>query len=393
MQDEAIWKRMCYIHGFDNWGLGEALNKQPHKKRLRVKLKTAPDSMEENTNDIDDKNHSQLLEGDPTSERRSKRRTEHSQAFSYRRHFKTSYIIRTSLGYIPCLLPSSLILDLDTNWLKGGTLLCSHRLPIISPHNGTVTSLALDSDWVVVGFADSKIQVFSARTGVLTRTLVGHHSGVWGLCLVSSGGYRLVGGDKSGTKKTRTTSSGKAKIFDVVSLKEHKEPSRPSSSQLSIPTQAEGSAESSKKHKKSSKPSTKDAGASFSQPSIHTVRAGVAGIDLHPNGREDEMHVMPSESLEILVSPAMKIALGLEPLTDSEHDDSDGGSRCEHEHPEGTETKARPILHEDSTKRRRRNHDKPSSMCYASQGWGQPNSLIVSGGCDKVVRVWDVESG
>lgn len=34
-----------------------------------------------------------------------------------------------------------------------------------------------------------------------------------------------------------------------------------------------------------------------------------------------------------------------------------------------------------------------SDMCCASQGWGQPNSLVVSGGCDKVLRVWDIMSG
>jgi F-box and WD-40 domain protein CDC4 len=34
-----------------------------------------------------------------------------------------------------------------------------------------------------------------------------------------------------------------------------------------------------------------------------------------------------------------------------------------------------------------------SDVCNASQGWGQPNTLVVSGGCDKVLRVWDVRSG
>ncbi|CAL1708382.1 unnamed protein product [Somion occarium] len=36
---------------------------------------------------------------------------------------------------------------------------------------------------------------------------------------------------------------------------------------------------------------------------------------------------------------------------------------------------------------------KPSEPSGASDGWGQPNALVVSGGCDKDVRVWDAKSG
>ncbi|KAH8089861.1 WD40 repeat-like protein [Cristinia sonorae] len=35
----------------------------------------------------------------------------------------------------------------------------------------------------------------------------------------------------------------------------------------------------------------------------------------------------------------------------------------------------------------------PSDPAGSSLGWGQPSSLIVSGGCDKELRVWDVKSG
>ncbi|KAI5995454.1 WD40-repeat-containing domain protein [Pisolithus albus] len=36
---------------------------------------------------------------------------------------------------------------------------------------------------------------------------------------------------------------------------------------------------------------------------------------------------------------------------------------------------------------------KPSDICCSSEGWGQPNPIVVSGGCDKRLRVWDVVSG
>ncbi|KIY51901.1 WD40 repeat-like protein [Fistulina hepatica ATCC 64428] len=34
-----------------------------------------------------------------------------------------------------------------------------------------------------------------------------------------------------------------------------------------------------------------------------------------------------------------------------------------------------------------------SDPCSAAEGWGQPNALVVSGGCDKKLRVWDVKTG
>ncbi|KAJ8515898.1 hypothetical protein ONZ45_g6745 [Pleurotus djamor] len=37
--------------------------------------------------------------------------------------------------------------------------------------------------------------------------------------------------------------------------------------------------------------------------------------------------------------------------------------------------------------------DLPSHPSGASEGWGQSNAIVVSAGCDQVVRVWDVESG
>lgn len=34
-----------------------------------------------------------------------------------------------------------------------------------------------------------------------------------------------------------------------------------------------------------------------------------------------------------------------------------------------------------------------SDVAGATRGWGQPGALVVSGGCDKDVRVWDVRTG
>ncbi|KAF7356956.1 hypothetical protein MVEN_01031600 [Mycena venus] len=130
-----------------------------------------------------------------------------------------------------------------------------------------ITSVALDQDWVVVGLANSKIHVFSSRTGVLARTLVGHDAGVWGVCLVGRGGSWV--GER---------------------------------------------------------------------------------LDTNPAGGDRDT-----------VPPIWRAPLGLDL-------------------PVG-ETIPVPFP------------GKRSSPCSASDGWGQPNSLVVSGGCDKVLRVWDVRSG
>lgn len=174
-----------------------------------------------------------------------------------------------------------------TNWLRGGTLLRSHQVPLQSPPHHILptpvpivagqapasaipTSLALDSSWVVVGLANSRIHVFSARTGVLSRTLVGHESGVWAVALVRGGG----GGAEY------------PEDADVpVGLRRRL--------------------------------STGDVSPEFTR------------------GRGSDR-------------PRIKAQAG---------------------------------------------PGKPSDPCAASDGWGQSISLVVSGGCDKALRVWDVQSG
>ncbi|CAD6934178.1 unnamed protein product, partial [Tilletia caries] len=83
-------------------------------------------------------------------------------SFSYKKHIKLSYLT-------------------DSNWRRGGRLLTSHT----SLNQQTVTSLAVDRDWIVVGMASSKIHVFDARTGLYYATLRGHETGVWALAMVS----------------------------------------------------------------------------------------------------------------------------------------------------------------------------------------------------------------
>ncbi|KAF9497841.1 WD40 repeat-like protein [Pleurotus eryngii] len=153
------------------------------------------------------------------------------------------------------------------NWRHGGHLLREFSVPMGSNERegGVITSVALDSEWIVVGSANSKIHVFSARTGVLHRVLVGHTSGVWSVGLVSRGGRpsrrRAVDGDG-------------------------------------------------------------EAWESF-LPALHRE---ALGLDLDEGASDD----------------------------DEETTSEPGG---------------------------------------ASEGWGQPNAIVVSAGCDQVIKVWEVEHG
>ena len=152
------------------------------------------------------------------------------------------------------------------------------------------TSVAIDASWVVVGLANSRIQVFSARTGVLARTLVGHESGVWAVALVSARGA----------------------------------PRAP------VPA---------------------------GDPLVEGVPADTA------------------------LPPLLRRAVGLEGGESSATGTEQGmGAPCD---PFGND--ARPGREPPT--------GKPSYPGGASDGWGQPNALVVSGGCDKELRVWDVKSG
>jgi F-box and WD-40 domain protein CDC4 len=233
---------------------------------------------------------------------------------------------------------------------------------------------------------------------VLTRTLVGHDSGVWGLCLVGSGGDRLV-----------NTTKNKPKAAKREKTRNHSRDVKVEEGKVEEGKVEEGIDASLKKQKKHRKPSsTQDVDTSSS---MHALQAGLAGIDLQANlDGSDGMHVMPSESLESLVSPAMRIALGLDVSTTTDSEPGDSGVDDSH-HREDEEAAllverqnlpgkggAITTLEEDDLlgttgDDQGKYLDKPSNMCFSSQGWGQPNSLIVSGGCDKVVRVWDVQSG
>ncbi|OSD04424.1 WD40 repeat-like protein [Trametes coccinea BRFM310] len=179
VNDEYLWKHMCRLHGFSRDAEAVEAYRREHLRQEAL----AQDNL-------------LSLPSVPSGEAclspvllpRDYRPRPPSLEFPYRKYFIHEYI-RTS------------------NWLNKGKLLRIHRAqlyppppeptmpgelgpnePPIPPNPAIPTSVAIDSQWVVVGLANSRIHIFSARTGVLSRTLIGHEAGVWAVALISEGG-------------------------------------------------------------------------------------------------------------------------------------------------------------------------------------------------------------
>ncbi|KAI0638605.1 WD40 repeat-like protein [Trametes polyzona] len=287
LKDEYLWKTMCIRHGFSHDAEAVESYRREHALNDGESAEPAPVVAEDEV----------MASGSDTEARQSplfsprglQPPRPQNSSFPYRQFFIHEYL-RTS------------------NWLRKGKLLRLHRAALHAPAGGAnapaqdqvpvtnpaiPTSIAIDANWVVVGLANSRIHIFSARTGVLSRTLTGHESGVWAVALISAGG-KPVGPD----------------------------------------------------------------------PALHPCE----GDPLVAGPRQDEG--LPS---------ALRLAVGLD--TPGRR----GKAR--------SRSKSVPDPFADGGKAKRPRYGKPSYPGGASDGWGQPSALVVSGGCDKELRIWDVKSG
>ncbi|KAI0371501.1 WD40 repeat-like protein [Pilatotrama ljubarskyi] len=286
VKDEYLWKTMCIRHGFSR-------DAEAVESYRREHLPSQP--QDEQTGSCTGGSDAEARRSPLFSPRGLQPSHSQGDGFPYRNFFIYEYL-RTS------------------NWLHKGKLLRIHRAllhpaapdpsmpgqlvqaqdqgPLTNP--AIPTSIAIDSQWVVVGLANSRIHIFSARTGVLSRTLIGHESGVWAVALISEGGQPLG----------RDTSCFPPEGDPLVAGK------------------------------------PQDAG----------------------------------------LTPALRIAVGLDKAGES------AKMRAR--------TRSMPDPFADRGKAGRTPRSgKPSYPNGASDGWGQPSALVVSGGCDKELRIWDVKSG
>ncbi|KAJ9102357.1 hypothetical protein QFC21_002757 [Naganishia friedmannii] len=231
--------------------------------------------------------------------------------FSYKAHFKKSYLT-------------------ESNWLRGGKLLSSHT----SHDDGVVTSLAVDAEFIVIGMANSKIHIFSARDGTFIKTLVGHELGVWCLTLVSPLTQERHGrGGEGDARRCGTTRQGEVKdegeayVDDVMEMDQG----------TSLKSSGDGGGHSQWKKRR-----TRD--------------------DRHMSGNEDHSRFSAPHS----------------------QGSSSGGGGISYMDEDDGEAHSPPP---------RARRMQQSDVCGAARGWGQRDPIVISGGCDRDVKVWNVTTG
>jgi F-box and WD-40 domain protein CDC4 len=225
----------------------------------------------------------------------------------------------------------------ESNWLRGGRLLSTHT----STDDGVVTSLAVDDKHIVIGMTNCKIHVVEAESGTFIRTLIGHELGVWCLTLVSAGGERVEapvpseGSDDEGREMDGVESGGYGGRATYGGA-DSRRSSDGANAWEGGPMRTVDATSIDATSSQSSHPFPQyHQGASFSTTSLPTTFNNISDV------------------------PGMRGFLTSRPKRATK-----AGEKTDQ-----------------------------SDVCGAAKGWGQPHAMIVSGGCDRDVRVWDIETG
>ncbi|RXK40736.1 hypothetical protein M231_01988 [Tremella mesenterica] len=195
----------------------------------------------------------------------------------------------------------------ESNWLTGGQLIASHK----HTDDGVVTSLAIDDTFIVVGMANSQIEVYDSRTGAWLNSLKGHEAGVWALMLVSP------------HRRPPPTPP-------IPQEQSYVTPQDLHSNSLTSPSTYREEGRSRR--------------ASFTAATSQSARHAPTG---GPSSRG-------------IQRPNTTLGVG------------------EENNRSGTYTGKKPVQ---------------SDLCGAAMGYGSDKHLVVSGGCDRNVRVWDANTG
>ncbi|KAG0145932.1 hypothetical protein CROQUDRAFT_658042 [Cronartium quercuum f. sp. fusiforme G11] len=345
-------------------------------------------------------------------------------SFSYKSYFKRAYLT-------------------ESNWLRGpGELVTMQMSQNYDGNEWVVTSLGFDDDWIVVGMATSKIHVFSASTGDFVRTLAGHELGVWCLALVSKGGRRdardpvpekskkgkgpaVDEDDRAEPPVNHATPSSEWISMDYHSYghraggggasmmrakgglgvttwdySPHLERHR---SQQRTVSGIDSQSYSAIFQAASAETTTSADGQAFDDRPVGSLEASLLPTDSDPSsvpmragGRS-----MPAPMTIPTASDASSSLYAPSPSARPQlgrRRTSFGSSRTPQH-----DDHVRPSTHHQSGEvlggmglgagGPSGGNLQQSSACGISRGWGQKRSIVVSGGCDRDVRVWDVETG
>ncbi|KAM0753240.1 WD40 repeat-like protein [Meredithblackwellia eburnea MCA 4105] len=255
--------------------------------------------------------------------------------FSYKTHFKRAYLTESA-------------------WLRGpGRMLSTQQ----SADDVVVTSLGFDGEWIVVGMATSKVHVFDAANGAYVKTLDGHDLGVWCLTLVSKGG----GPREEDLLDSRT----KASVPTPHASSSSSTPNRGNRTTTAAVDDA------------TSRLFTNDSPTANSQFFRHP-RPGSSGIEPSTETGEGDFGTSPTADFES-TRPRRKSFHAF----DSRSGNSGAGGWS------GARTGGMGLGAGGETG----DSGHQAGVCGTARGWGQKGAVVVSGGCDRDVRVWDVESG
>ncbi|WVQ85141.1 hypothetical protein IAT38_007306 [Cryptococcus sp. DSM 104549] len=235
----------------------------------------------------------------------------------------------------------------ESNWINGGLLLAKH----ISADDSVVTTLCFNDQYIIVGMANSKIHVFNAATGSYKRSFTGHNQGVWAMVLISA-------------PAKLEKRAGRHRERDAAQGREHVDPfawgyGGKASDTYRDQGQSRRSSFNGQTHERYAPRGTE-----------YGAEAGPSSSSGHEGWLGQEW-----QGWRALARP--NTAMGFSQAypgvpEDASEENGEAGD-------EG----------EEGPKRL-----KQSDVCGSARGWsGMKHGIVVSGGCDREVRVWNVETG
>ncbi|WAQ82387.1 hypothetical protein PtA15_2A704 [Puccinia triticina] len=367
VSDEATWKGMCSRRGFSNSAAQPASLAERMEKERKGRVATyragstsccipdhpdsalwTPASLAQNELPLSASSFYDDFDYSPRT------------PFSYKSYFKRAYLT-------------------ESNWLRGpGELVAMQTSQNNDGHEGVVTSLGFDDDWIVVGMATSKIHVFNAHTGEFARTLTGHELGVWCLALVSKGGIR------DPRDPLPEDIKGKRAESHVEREEQHYSASypQPESTHGLFTTPEEGEEEEHQSPSSSANLPTTEWVSSAYHPSSYATNMMRGHGGLGMNSWTRDRHGSQDTTVRGYTLPATDMSSIFQPASANMAHDEPAAPvpmAATQEWP-GTHEPQQPLAAQ-------------ASACGIARGWGQKASLVVSGGCDRDVRVWDVMTG